>query len=163
MRDSQQALVYNAENEVEFMLTNGGVTDFYGSTLVIPEERKFGSIESAAAYVGRVCSWEPVRNTWDGAQSPPRVRARRGNTKAHYCAGVIALPPHGGGLSWAMRESVLLHELAHHFTTGDGHGPRFCGCLVDLFNKCIGPEAGLLLRAALDNRGASVQMPSSLV
>lgn len=144
---------YDAEFEVRFLLENGGITDFYGSTLVIPVERRFGTLENVETYLTKVCEWLDLGE-------PPKVRARRGNKDAHYEAQnrVIAVPEHRGSQnSWAMREIVVLHELAHHVAWGHGHDAVWCGTLIHLINKCIGPEIGLLLSAAFTSRGVQIK------
>jgi putative metallohydrolase (TIGR04338 family) len=88
---------------------------------------------------------------------PVRVRARAGATKAEYEAltNTIAVPNHRVGGGWAMRELVVLHELAHHLASSTDHGPRFVTMLVTLVEELVGPEAGFLLRSALVDAGAS--------
>jgi putative metallohydrolase (TIGR04338 family) len=55
-----------------------------------------------------------------------------------------------------MRELVVLHELAHHLTPDDpGHGAQFVGALLTLVAEIIGPEAALVLQAALHENGAT--------
>lgn len=153
VKTSEAQIVYDAEHEVEFILENDGSTyDFYGSTIIVPVERRFARIQDVQTYVNKVCEWLDLG-------TPPKVRPRRGNRKATYKLGVIAVPPHEpGDFSWAMREIVVLHELAHHLTNGHGHDEVFCGKMVWLLNKCIAPEAGLLFTAALDERGVKVKL-----
>jgi putative metallohydrolase (TIGR04338 family) len=52
---------------------------------------------------------------------------------------------------------VVLHELAHAMTPGHGHDTVFCSKLVELVERCIAPEAGLLLAAAFGERGVHVK------
>ena len=142
--------VYDAEFELRFMLENGGAVEAYGSTLTLPIERKFGDIDGVQRYVDLV---------WEG-DNPPAVRPRRGNTAAHYSRSKheIAVPDHVGSQhSWAMRELVILHEIAHAMTRGDSHGARFCGVFVDLVSRFIGPEAGFILMAGLSERGVQIK------
>lgn len=166
MRDMEKTPTYDAEHELRFILTNGGTFDFYGSTLVIPEERKFGTIENVRDYVTKVCEFELVNNMFTAASNPPAVRARRGNRWAHYepATHTIAVPEHkGSNHSWAMREIVVLHELAHAFTRGHGHDALFRGSFAWLVGAVIGREAELLLVAAYDSRGLSVQIPEGMI
>lgn len=144
-------LCYEAEQELEFILDNGGTVDFYGSMLTVPQEAKFGDIDSVQRYVNTVCEYL-------GIKDPPAVRRRRGDAKAHYeyDTRTIAVPEHMGSRnSWAMRESLVLHELAHHLTHG-GHGSDFCSAMVWLVRRCIGPEAGTILAAAYGERGINI-------
>lgn len=145
---------YDAEHEVEFILRQGGTTDFYGSMLTLPEVRKFGNLESVKSYVDKVYHFM-------GYTNPPKVRRRRGDKKAHYelTTHTIAIPDHRGSRhSWAMDECTVLHEVAHALTPFHGHDEHFCSQLVHLYNKIIGPEAGLLLAAAFDARGITVKL-----
>lgn len=144
--------VYDAENELCFIMDNGGKVEAYGSTFTLPEERKFGDIEGVQRYVNKVYEFVDRKN-------PPTVRARRGDSAAHYETGkhVIAVPMHKGSRnSWACREIVILHEIAHSMTPGHAHDGVFCAMLVKLFNKCIGPEAGFLMYAGLCERGVTL-------
>jgi putative metallohydrolase (TIGR04338 family) len=90
-----------------------------------------------------------------------RVRARAGAARAEYefATHTIAVPPHRVGGRWAMRELVVLHELAHHLAGEAGHGPVFVARLVHLVEELIGPEAGFLLRSALLEAGVQVAAP----
>jgi putative metallohydrolase (TIGR04338 family) len=149
-KTSQAEICYDAEHEVEFILEMGGTTQFYGSTLTVPQEMKFGDIDSVERYLKMACHHIGYKG------DPPSVRARRGTRKAHYepTTQTIAVPPHVGSRdSWAMRETVVLHELAHHLTRGHGHDSTFCSALIFLYTSCIGHEAGLLLTASFDERG----------
>lgn len=147
---------YDAEHELCFMLANGGAVHAYGSTFTLPEERKFGTIENVQTYVNKVYEFM-------GRDNPPTVRARRGENQAHYqpFSHIIAVPEHRGSQhSWAMREVVILHEIAHSLTPA-GHGPEWVGTFTDLVSRVVGEEAGFLLRAAMSKRG--VQIGSSMV
>ncbi|MCW2777221.1 MAG: hypothetical protein JWN17_946, partial [Frankiales bacterium] len=79
------------------------------------------------------------------------LRVRRGVKAAHWePPGTIALPVPVHGEPWALRESVLLHELAHHVggRTGlaAGHRPPFPALVLLLVAAALGPEAALALR-----------------
>jgi putative metallohydrolase (TIGR04338 family) len=66
------------------------------------------------------------------------------------------VPPHRVGGGWAMRELVVLHELAHHLTPGDQHGSAFVATFVELVAELVGTEAAFLLRSALLDAGVAV-------
>jgi putative metallohydrolase (TIGR04338 family) len=156
--DPLKSKVYDAEFEVRFILRQGAgtFTDFYGSTLMIPEQKKFGDIPSVERYIRQVCELDWVRDRWSFAKNPPHVRPRKGNSFAHYerLNNMIAVPPHDGSdHSWAMNELVVLHELAHHFTSVSGHTTQFCLNLMDLWGEIIDPTVKLLFMRALDKRG----------
>jgi len=160
-RDSQRAAVYEAETVVRRMFDradeNGNRTvEIAGSTVTLPVERKFASIDSVQAYIDAVLALNWVRATWPRADAPVHVRVRSGNTAAHYesdCA-VVALPRHTANTAWAFRELVVLHELAHHLDPADpdenpepAHGPAFVHRFLTLAGEIIGPEAAFALRA----------------
>ncbi|MCE5291664.1 MAG: TIGR04338 family metallohydrolase [Nocardiaceae bacterium] len=171
-RDSQRSRVYDAEKLVRAMFDNVASSSrrevqLHGSTITLPIERRFASVESVQHYVDRVLSLNWVRNTWPEAAIPVTVRSRAGQTAAHYepQSATIAVPPGQPGRVWAMRELVVLHELAHHLAprTPNGapqsssdspHGPAFLGRLLTLVSELIGAEAAFVLRVTLHDCGA---------
>ena len=133
------------------------------STIVLPLEVRFGSLEAAQRYTDAVRGADTFAATWPRAAAHPlRLRARRGGRSAHYEApGTIALhePPLGTG--WSLRELVVLHEIAHHAATHDlpaepEHGPGYAGAFVSLVGDTMGPETGLLLTTAYAEHGVAV-------
>lgn len=158
-RDQHRAAVYAAEDQLRSTLARGGRVDFFGSTLDVPAERHFADLASIRAYVDSVLALAPVAERWPDA-GPVMVRERAGSTRAHYepaSGGVIAIPMAGAvDQRWAARETVVLHELAHHLVWSadePAHGARFCGALIRLYQHAISPSAALLLRAGLDSAG----------
>lgn len=158
--DAQRAAVYEAENLVHRLVDRSAefpTVTIAGSTLVVPVERRFGRVEDVRRYLDLVLDLPWVRQRWPQA-GPVQVRARRGNTKAHYDthSATIALPEHRGGTAWALRELVVLHELAHHLDrdgTGALHGSAFLTNLLDLLDGVVGAEAALLLRLTFHDLG----------
>jgi putative metallohydrolase (TIGR04338 family) len=162
MRDNQKTKVYRAEDLVMDVLNRVARTDartfyFYGSHLVIPDERKFGDIDGVQRYVDQVLGLNWVRNTWPSlAAQPVKVRARRGAAQAAYRLGVIAVPDHEHGGTWAMREMVILHELAHHLARGgESHGVQFVSTYLHLVKELVGDEVGLILTDAFAQHGVA--------
>ncbi|WP_227979136.1 TIGR04338 family metallohydrolase [Nocardia spumae] len=166
-RDSQRSRVYDAEGLVRRMFDRADefgarTIELLGSTITLPIERKFASVESVQTYADRVLALNWVRARWVRAAAPLTVRARAGATAAHYETGraVLAVPLHTGGTAWALRELVVLHELAHHLEPPGAerapHGPEFCTRYLDLLDGVIGPEAALLLRTTLHDCGARI-------
>lgn len=159
-RDTQRARVYDAEQLVRGMFDRANefghrTVQFHGSTLTLPVERRFASVASVQDYADRVLALNWVRVQWKRARTPIRVRARSGTTAAHYEpeSAVLAVPTH---TTWALRELVVLHELAHHLAPSTDlapHGPEFCSRYLELVDGIIGPEAALLLRATFDGCG----------
>lgn len=151
MTDTGRALVYGAENNLMAMLATGGQVEVAGSTLTLPIERRFGNLDNVIDYVGR------LHSLYGQGMPLPKVRERRGQTRAHYesLTHTIAMPL---GDTWALRECVVLHEYAHALTWGlnrvHGHGQVFQERLEFLLSDVIGPEAGFLFRFNLSVSGA---------
>ena len=152
-KDAQRARVYAAEQFVRTMFDRAAqhssrAIDFFGTSLTLPPEARFASVESVQRYVDDVLARV-------GA-APVTVRARRGTTAAHYelvdGAAVIAVPERD--TTWALRELVVLHELAHHLCTeGPPHGPAFVATYCELCATVMGPEVGLVLRMVYAKEG----------
>jgi putative metallohydrolase (TIGR04338 family) len=84
------------------------------------------------------------------------VRPRRGVTAAHYeCldgAAVIAVPARRD--QWALRELVVLHEIAHHLCDASPpHGPEFVAAFCELAGLVMGPEVEHVLRVVYLKEG----------
>ncbi|RMI34003.1 TIGR04338 family metallohydrolase [Nocardia stercoris] len=167
VRDTQRSRVYDAEGLVRRMFEVADASgvrtvEVLGSQLTLPVERRFGSVESVQSYVDRVLALNWVRAQWDQAATPIRVRARAGTSAAHYETGraVLAVPVHGSGPGWALRELVVLHEIAHHLQPAGSdvapHGPEFCERYVELVDGVVGPEAALVLRSGFLGCGVRV-------
>ena len=160
-RDTQRSAVYAAENQVARLLDRSAefpVVEVAGSHLTLPVERHFADLPSVQTYVDAVLALGWVKDRWPAeAARPLRVRERHGAGRAHYeqATAVMALPLHHGGTAWALRELVVLHELAHHLggAADTGHGPGFAGRLVALADGIVGPEAAFLLRVAMADQG----------
>jgi putative metallohydrolase (TIGR04338 family) len=141
--DWQFRSVLDLANEVEDRTYN-----FHGHMMELPDERKFADLESIQMYYNRVCALDQVQREWPGIKAPT-VRARRGEVYAHYSplGAEVHVPVKG---RWALREIVILHELAHHLEH-DHHGPRFQGAWVYLMKVCMGDAAGLIFGEMLYN------------
>jgi len=153
-RDAQRARVYRAEDawaaRLDAARQGAVLATVGGSAVVLPAERRLGSLDAATDYGRRVLALPEVRAAL-GEVEPPALRTRRGGKAAHWQPpGTIALhvPPHGE--PWALRETVLLHELAHHAgeTTGRcrGHRAPFPAVVLLLVAAVLGAEAALVLR-----------------
>lgn len=147
-RDSQRGLTYDAEFQVRSILETPGVMmEVHGTRFVTPDERKFASVESIQDYCDKVLAHI-------GHDKPVTVRVRKGQQHAHYEARnmVIAIPDRH---RWAMREIVVLHELAHHLTRyqPEPHGPEFRSAFCSLLEQVLAPEVRFLLQLAFFERG----------
>ncbi|MFD4266089.1 TIGR04338 family metallohydrolase [Rhodococcus sp. NPDC058481] len=162
-RDSQRTRVYEAESVVRnvFDRADRGARELelFGSTITLPVERRFASVESVQDYADRVLALNWVRARWDRARTRVAVRARAGAAAAHYEAGTatIAVPLHTRGTAWALREFVVLHELAHHLEPAGQalapHGPEFVDRYLTLVGEIIGGEAAFVLRTTMLENG----------
>jgi len=163
LRDFQRSRVYDAEHLVHRIFDRSAqypVIEVAGSRLTLPVERRFGSIESVQLYVGQVLALAWVRQSWARAAVPVVVRERAGSAQAHYerAGSEMAVPGYRSGSGWALRELVILHELAHHLAPDIeiAHGATFVGRMIALVEEIIGPEAGLLLRVTMQDVGVQV-------
>ncbi len=160
-RDSQRSKVYAAEEFVRTLFDRAAeygspTVEFFGTQLTLPPEGRFASVESVQRYVDDVLALAGVRQHWPDV-SRARVRARRAATAAHYenrdGAGVIAVPDRDTA-DWAMRELVVLHEIAHHLCRElPPHGPEFVATLCRLAELVMGPEVGHVLRVVYAKEG----------
>ena len=97
----------------------------------------------------------PSATRWPAA-APLTVRPRRGLTAAHYerddDGATIAVPERR--TSWALRELVVLHEVAHHLCDADPpHGPEFVATFCELAEAVMGPEVAHVLRVVYAKEG----------
>nr|WP_296777222.1 TIGR04338 family metallohydrolase [Rhodococcus sp. (in: high G+C Gram-positive bacteria)] len=166
-RDSQRSKVYEAETLVRVIFDraverNLRTVEILGSTITLPIERKFASLESVQSYVDAILKLNWIRETWPQAGSVVHVRERSGAGASHYerDSHTIAVPMHRRNEAWALRELVVLHELAHHFQPEQSdipsHGGEFVDRFVTLVSEIIGQEAGFLLRATMLESGVKI-------
>ncbi len=157
---SNRDQVYEGEFRVREMLERANdyhnpapdVT-LFGTTVRLPPERKFASVETIELYCNKVLALPSIQEEFANAKNPVRVRARKGSSFAHYQTGEIAIYMGDGGTSkWACREIVVLHELAHHLGS-DGHGPKFRHAFVKLVSAAMAPEMGFVLQACWHMEG----------
>lgn len=162
-RDAQRARVYAAEDFVRTLFDRAAQhgspsVQFFGEQITLPPEARFASVDTVQRYVDGVLSLPAVRRQWP-AVTPLTVRARRGVTAAHYenhsGTGVIAVPDRGYA-GWALRELVVLHEIAHHLCdVSPPHGPAFVATLCTLAELVMGPELGHVLRVVYSKQGVA--------
>jgi putative metallohydrolase (TIGR04338 family) len=165
-RDATRTAVYAAEQHVHRVMDRAaagtaGVVEIAGSRLVLPPERRFGSVAAVQGFVDAAMSLRWVPESWPRARVPVTVRARRGMTAAHYerWTTTIAVPVSGD--RWALRELVALHELAHHLAPDAvdrsdppaAHGAEFIGRMLELVDGITGPEVAFLLRVTFTEAG----------
>lgn len=160
-RDTGRETFYGAERLIMRMFDRAGhhrTVQLAGTELTLPVEAQFGSIDSVRDYIGRVLAMPTVRARFDAAARPVAVRSRRGNRSAHYAVSSgeceIAIPDGRDG-RWALRETVVLHEVAHHLdqSAGPAHGRGFAQTLTELVGLVMGPEAEFVYRVVLADSG----------
>lgn len=160
-RDGQRSKVYAAEAFVRTLFDRAAEhgsrsIEFFGTRLTLPPEARFASVSSVQRYVEEVLALPAVRLRWPVVR-PVSVRARRAVVAAHYedrgDSGVIAVPVRHDA-TWAMRELVVLHEIAHHLCDAvPAHGPRFADAFCALAETVMGPELGYVLRTVYAREG----------
>jgi putative metallohydrolase (TIGR04338 family) len=160
-RDSQRSKVYAAEEFVRTLFDRAaehgsGAVEFFGTRLTLPPEGRFGSVAAVQRYIADVLAHPAVSARWP-CPGPLTVRSRRAATAAHYenhdGTGVIAVPVHVRA-DWAMRELVVLHEVAHHLCRAEpAHGPEFVATFGELAGLVMGPEVGHVLRVVYEKEG----------
>jgi len=153
-RDTQRAKVYAAEEFVRTLFDRAAehgnnVVEFFGTQLTLPPEGRFATVTAVQRYVDEVLAHV-------GADRPLTVRARRGATAAHYersdDAAAIAVPDRRS--TWALRELVVLHEIAHHLSDAQPpHGPEFVATFCELAEAVMGPEVAHVLRVVYAKEG----------
>jgi putative metallohydrolase (TIGR04338 family) len=153
-RDTQRAKVYAAEEFVRTLFDRAAehgnnVVEFFGTQLTLPPEGRFATVTTVQRYVDEVLAHV-------GADRPLTVRARRGVTAAHYersdDGATIAVPDHRS--TWALRELVVLHEIAHHLSEAEPpHGPEFVAAFCELAEAVMGPEVAHVLRVVYAKEG----------
>ena len=166
MRDSQRQRLYDAEHQVRRQLelaAAGARTVTVGSsTIVLPLEVRFGSMNAVQRYSNGVRATDAFQERFPRAAATPlRLRVRRGDRHAHYEApDTIALNDPQHGSAWALRELVVLHEIAHHAAHHDlppepAHGAGYAGAFLRVVTDTMGPETGLLLTSAFADHGVA--------
>ena len=159
-RDTQRAKVYAAEEFVRTLFDRASehgnrVVEFFGTQMTLPPEARFASTEAVQRYVDEVLGHRSVRQRWPGNE-PLTVRPRRGLSAAHYerddVGATIAVPDERAG--WALRELVVLHEIAHHLCDAEpAHGPQFVTTFCELAETIMGPEVAHVLRVVYAKEG----------
>ena len=153
-RDAQRARVYRAEDawaaRLDAARQGAVLATVAGSALALPAERRFGTLEAAGSYAAAVLALPQVRAV-AGQVPAPALRPRRGVRAAHWePPGTIALPVPVHGEPWALRESVLLHELAHHAGESTdltaGHRAPYPALMLLLVEAALGAEAAFALQ-----------------
>lgn len=161
MTDPDRIATYACEFTLRDMLKVSQV-HVHGVTVDIPVERNFATIENIQAYVDKVLALNWVRAAYPRATNPLKVVKKPKGANNADCGGGVMRVPINSENRWALREIVILHEMAHHLAPG-GHAEAFRTCFAWLVSEIIAPEAGWLLRTLFWDNGLPVQTPASLV
>lgn len=162
VRDVGRAAFYAAERLVHNLFDRAGAAHtaiLAGATVTLPAEARFASVDSVRRYVDDVLAMPSVRDAFARADVPVTVRARNGFRAAEYRRSTASGPeiaiPHRGEGTWALRELVVLHEVAHHLDDSDGpaHGAEFVQTLIAVVGLVLGPEAAFAFRVILADSG----------
>ncbi len=73
-RDVHRSAVYRAEDQWSATLDRGGVVDFFGSVIDVPEQLRFGALEAVQTACGR-CRGAAEVTAASAGSTPPRERA----------------------------------------------------------------------------------------
>lgn len=131
-----------------------GTYTIQGMKLTMPIEYKFGSLDTIKTYANAVVDDYNRRHGTDHGYAEVVEGSKSLHRRAYYRHGMarITIPQRDRG-SWAWRQVVILHEIAHHLAFIPGHGVEFAEIMEDLLRECVGPEAGLVYRILLDQEG----------
>ena len=163
-RDAQRARVYRAEDawaaRLDAARLGAAMATVAGSAVLLPAERRLGDLTAARDYAARALAL-PAVTAVVGTVPPVGLRRRRGTGRAHWePPGVIALPVPVHGEPWALRETVLLHELAHHVgeatRLAEGHRAPFPALVLLLVDAVLGEQAAFALRVAYGEQRVEV-------
>ena len=146
MQDTQRKMVYRAEQLLRSQLDREP-----------GKERRFEDLAQVRGYLQKLCRQLGVET--------PGVTTRRGDRKATYVRYKQEIRLHLGGNRWALRELVVLHELAHHLTPGElpSHGPYFCRTFLSLGEQRLGVAVRDRLAEELRREGGRLQVDPGLV
>lgn len=158
-RDQQKARVYGAEQTLRAMYDRGTGSPIqlqHGIVVQLEPEDRFTSLADVQIYIDRVTSHPDVIAAY-GHRGRVTVRERKGGKWAHYENDNKVIAINTSETGWALREIVILHELAHAFNCGRGaaHGREFRQTFIGLVEIMMGPQAALALRLLFDAEGAA--------
>lgn len=150
-RDSQRQKVYDAESAV------------------LPPKRhdieQFPDLQSVCDWVHRIANYAWYKRRFPTSPATRSVEIGT-NRDTWYASGLIVKDGSGTRIArggrfvlnlplWARSERTILHELAHHVTSGGdpGHGWEFCANHLTLVRFVQGKETHDLLRQSYRDHG----------
>lgn len=145
---------YAAECELREQLETPAVT-LHGCTVTVPVERRFAELADVQRYVDLVLALNWVRARYPRAAESITVERSKKINIADCGSGVMRVNPDHS--RWAMRETVILHEVAHHLAPlGSAHDVEFRTTYLHLLEELVGPEAAFLMRSNYTDQGLKV-------
>ncbi|WP_220793110.1 DUF2786 domain-containing protein [Nocardioides stalactiti] len=160
-RDPDQRAVYAAEDRLAAWLDSvtpdRPTITVDGQTYEPGPDLRFTEPASAATYVDTVLArLRADAKDYDGReQQTVVVRPRAGARMAVYepATGTIALPPFEVGGRWALRATVVLHELTHHLSGEALHTAAWRATFLRLLEDVGLPVTAQLLQLAYAAEG----------
>ncbi|MEZ0578514.1 TIGR04338 family metallohydrolase [Nocardioides sp. MH1] len=160
-RDSDQRAVYAAEDRLATWLDavtpERPVVTVDGQTYEPAPDARFTTPEEARAYVDAALDrLRAAGKDYAGRElEEVAVRPRAGARMAVYEpeTRTIALPPFEVGGRWALRASVVLHELTHHLSGERLHNPEWRATFLRLLEDVGLPVTAQLLQLAYAAEG----------
>jgi putative metallohydrolase (TIGR04338 family) len=119
--------------------------------------REFRDLGEVRAYLDDLISSDWWADRWPHVEAIPVARTRSGRFDGYTVEGAGEIRLRTGrqvklpSVS-ALREPVVLHEVAHVVTPGAGHGPAFVDALLALVRERLGFHAYGALLAELRRR-----------
>ena len=102
--------------------------------------RTFRDLGEVRAYLDDLITSDWWADRWPHVEAIPVARSRSGRFSGYAVEGTDEIR------IASLRESVVLHEVAHVLTPGSGHGPAFVDALLALVRERLGFHAyGALL------------------
>jgi putative metallohydrolase (TIGR04338 family) len=160
-KDPDQRAVYAAEDRLAAWLDATSperpTVTVDGETYEPGPDVRFTEPASAQAYADKVLDHlQSSGKEYDGRERQPvSVRPREGARMAVYdpLTRTIALPPFERGGRWALRSTVVLHELTHHLSGESTHGAGWRATYLRLLEDVGLPVVAQLLHLAYAGEG----------
>ncbi len=160
-KDPDQRAVYAAEDRLAVWLDSATpdrpTVTVDGQTYEPGPDLRFTTPAAAATYVDAVLDrLRSAGKDYDGReQQRVIVRPRAGARMATYepATHTIALPPFEVGGRWALRATVVLHELTHHLSGEQHHTPRWRAAFLRLLEDSGLPVTAQLMQLAYATEG----------
>jgi hypothetical protein len=146
-RDTQRKKAYMAGAAWVALLKSGGM------------RRQFIEWAHMEAYAETVYLWVRANRDTLGiprhvALSPPKLEYKaRGRWSWAHAGGRIEVASSAKQRHYHWTDHLLLHEMAHIWTPGDGHGREWAAMFIKLVERWMGKDAGRELRREFRKAG----------